>query len=114
MGPRQNGLSLVSLCGIMFTCVVADWLSGNVMPRDLGPEEYRRMASMIYGTGAESLFFWDTNARSLYQPSWTALRRLGHRAEIEARLENGEPDLGATVDLLRSLSGWNMQAFAPG
>ena len=27
MGPRQNGLPFVSLCGIMFTSVVANWLS---------------------------------------------------------------------------------------
>ena len=89
-------------------------LSLNVMPRDLGPEEYRRMASMLYGAGAESMFFWDTNARCTYRPPWAALRRLGHREEIEAWMQAGEPDLGAVIEPLRSLAGWNMEAIAPG
>ena len=89
-------------------------LTMNVMPRDLGAEEYRRMASMLYGAGAESLFFWDANERCNYQPAWAALRRLGHRDEIEAWTTAGEPQLGATVLPLRSLAGWNMEAVAPG
>ena len=89
-------------------------LAMNVMPRELGPKDYRLMASMLYGTGAESLFFWDTNARCTYQPPWAALRRLGHRDKIEAWLRSGEPELSATVVPLRSLAGWNMEAIAPG
>lgn len=89
-------------------------LSMNVMPRDLGPEEYRRMASMIYETGAESLFFWDTDARCTYQSPWAALRRLGNRNEIEDWSKSGEPDLGPTVRSLSNLAGWNMEAIAPG
>ena len=89
-------------------------LAMNVMPRDLGPEGYRRMASMLFGAGAESLFFWDANERCTYQPAWAALRRLGHRDEIDVWSRGGEPPLAATVLPLRSLAEWDMEAIAPG
>ena len=86
---------MVGPCAGGALCVYGEryrlWAIAERDARDLGPEEYRRMASMLYGVGAESLFFWDTNARCTYQPPWAALRRLGHGEEIEGWMQAGEP-----------------------
>ena len=89
-------------------------MAPNIMPRQMSPEDFRRNASMLYGAGAENLFFWDCNGRCTYKPSWNALRRLGHRDEIEAWKADGEADLGAPLVPLRTLGGWHMGAIAPG
>ena len=55
-------------------------LAPNVMPRHMSAEDFRRKAHLIYGTGAEHLFFWDCagpGGRANSQPMWNALRRLG-------------------------------------
>ena len=69
---------------------------------------------MLYGAGAESLFFWNCNGRSNYRPSWNALKRMGHRDEIEAWTKAGEADLSAPLVRLRTLGGWHISAIAPG
>ena len=89
-------------------------MAANIMPRQMSPEEFRRNASMLYGAGVERLFFWDCNGRCNYKPSWNALRRMGHRDEIEGWRASGEPDLGAPLTRLRTLGGWHMGAIAPG
>lgn len=51
-------------------------LAPNVMPRHMSPEDFRRNADMLYGAGAEHLFFWDCagpGGRANYQPMWNAL-----------------------------------------
>ena len=92
-------------------------LAPNVMPRHMSPEEFRRKARMIYGTGADHLFFWDCagpHGRANFRPMWNALRRLGHRAEIEEWVALGEPALGTWTMPLHSLDGWDMTVIAPG
>ena len=89
-------------------------LAPNVMPRQMSPEDFRRMADMLYGAGAEHMFFWDCEGRSNYKASWNALRRLGHKDEIEEWTKAGEPPLSAPLTRLRTLGGWNMEAIAPG
>ena len=92
-------------------------LAPNVMPRHMSPKDFRRMAHMLYGTGAEHLFFWDCagpSGRANYRPSWNALRRLGQREEIAAWVQAGEPDLGDWTVPLRRLGGWDMTVIAPG
>lgn len=61
-------------------------LSLSVLPRWMSGEDFRRRAAALYGAGAESLFFWDCAYRVNYydQTMWNALRRLGHKEEIEA------------------------------
>ena len=89
-------------------------LAANVMPRQLSPEEYRRRAHAIYQTGVEHLFFWDTNARNNFGPSWTALRRLGHREELEAWTRAGSPRLDRPGSNLIKLSDWDLRYVTPG
>ena len=84
----------------------------NVMPRQMSPEDFRRMASMLYGAGVEHMFFWD--GRANYRASWNAVKRLGHKDEIEGWMQAGEPDLSNPLVRLRTLGGWNMEAIAPG
>ena len=91
-------------------------LAPNVLPRQMSPEDFRRMASMLYGTGADHLFFWDSDVpnRADYTEGWSALRRLGHREEIEAWKEAGEPSLTTPTMELRKLGHWDVSYAPPG
>ena len=92
-------------------------LAPNVMPRHQSPEEFRRRAATIYGAGASHLFFWDCagpSARANHRAMWNALRRLGHRDEIEAWREMGEPELGSPTQPLRKLGDWDLTYATPG
>ena len=92
-------------------------LAINLMPRDLSAADYRRMAHMLYEAGVEHFFVWDCAGpvfRANYQAAWNALRRLGHRGEIEAWRQAGEPDLASPRVPLLSLGGWDMTTIAPG
>ncbi len=94
-------------------CVMAP----NLMPRDLSAEDYRRMASMLYGAGAEHLFVWDCAGswfRANCQAPWNSLRRLGHRDEIEGWRQAGEPNLENPMTPILNLGGWDMTTIAPG
>lgn len=92
-------------------------LALNVMPRHMPAEAFRRKASSLYGQGVENLFFWDSagpSGRAHYGPSWNALRRLGHREEIEAWRRAGEPSLGAASTPLRRLGAYDLTYQTPG
>ena len=95
------------------SCVLAP----NVMPRHQSPEDFRRNAYMLYGAGADHLFFWDCagpGGRANYQPMWNVLRRLGHREEIVEWVQTGEPPLGDWTKPLLALGDWDMTVIAPG
>ena len=92
-------------------------LAPNVMPRHQSPEDFRRNAHMLYGAGADHLFFWDCagpSGRANYQPMWNALRRLGHREEIAEWVQAGELSLGDWTKPLLALGDWDMTVIAPG
>ncbi len=115
-------------------------LAMNVMPRFMPPEEFRRMAKMLYDAGSESLFFWDSYQRDHHRGYWNALRRLGHRDEIERWHAAGKPSLGTplserelkeqcarlrdvrpeileenrAIQPLLTLGDWNMHGVSPG
>lgn len=115
-------------------------LAMNVMPRSMPPEDFRRMAKMLYDAGSDRLFFWDSYQRDHHRGYWNALRRLGHRGEIDRWHAAGEPPLGTplterelkercarlrdvrpevlerdrAIQPLLTLAGWNMQGVAPG
>ena len=89
-------------------------LALNLMPRQLSPEEYRARAQRLYAAGVEDLFFWDTNARNDYSPSWTALRRLGHREELDAWVAAGSEPLERPGTELKKLGDWDLSYDTPG
>lgn len=92
-------------------------LAPNVMPRHMPPGDLRRRAADIYDAGAEHMFFWDAaggGGRAHYGPMWNALRRLGHREEIDAWRAGGAPDIDAPVTPLRTLGDWNLDYVTPG
>lgn len=92
-------------------------LAINLMPRWMSPEDYRRMADMVYKAGSEYMFFWDCegpHGRANYQSLWNALRRLGHLSDIDMWVKDGEPRLGPNLVPLRTMNGWNMDTVAPG
>jgi hypothetical protein len=81
------------------------------------PEDLRRMAERLYDAGADALFFWDCAAgggRAAFDRQWDALRRLGHRDEIQAWQTAGEPRLPTPGVALRSVDGWDMRFTPPG
>jgi uncharacterized lipoprotein YddW (UPF0748 family) len=89
-------------------------LALNLMPRQLGPDEYRRRAHELYRAGVEQLFFWDTNARNDFSPSWSVLRQLGHRQELEHWAKSGSPAFVALGRNLRKLGDWDLSYATPG
>ncbi|MSP11991.1 MAG: hypothetical protein EXR62_03420 [Chloroflexi bacterium] len=89
-------------------------LALNIMPRTMPPEEYRRKAEALYAAGVENIFYWDCNGRATYNFSWDALRRMGHREEIQAWMHAGEPDLEPERMIFNELGGWDMNYDTPG
>lgn len=92
-------------------------LALNVMPRHMPPELFRRKAASLYAQGVENLFFWDSagpSGRAHFGASWDALRRLGHRDEIDAWLRDGEPSLRAASTQLRKLGDYDLTYQTPG
>ena len=86
-------------------------LAPGMMPRHRPPEDVRRQAAGIYGAGAEHLFFWDAaggSGRANFGAMWNALRRLGHRDEIEAWRAAGEPSLESTAHDVDVLDDWDL------
>ena len=95
------------------SCVLAP----NLMPRHMTPEEFRRRAATVYSAGAENMFFWDCaggSGRANYRDMWNALRRLGHRDEIDAWRASGESDLSNPRMDLSKLGDWNLSYVTPG
>jgi len=89
-------------------------LALNLMPRQLPPEEYRRRALALYRAGLEHLCFWDSDQRNDFDPSWTALRRLGHKQELEAWARAGFPRSERPNSQLRKLGDWDLSYVTPG
>jgi hypothetical protein len=89
-------------------------LALNMMPRVLPPEVYRRRAHALYSMGVEHLFFWDCNARYDCSPSWSALRRLGHREELAASARRGSPLFEQPGQHLDKLGDWDLRYATPG
>jgi uncharacterized lipoprotein YddW (UPF0748 family) len=112
----------------------------NLLPRWVPPSAYRRRALDLYRAGIDNLFFWDAYSRANYydQLTWNAIRRLGHRDELEAWAKQprplldttwvrgededdvnawvaaGEPPLGPTSVELTRLGEWDVATGTPG
>ena len=92
-------------------------LSMSILPRHMGPEDYRRKVAMLRGAGVESFFFWDSAGacgRANYSPSWHGLRRLGHAEEIQDWLAAGEPALVPESIPLSRLGDYDLSFQTPG
>ncbi|HWB96305.1 MAG TPA: family 10 glycosylhydrolase, partial [Bryobacteraceae bacterium] len=89
-------------------------LALNLMPRVQPPEQFRTRAHGLYQAGAEYLFFWDTNARDDFSPSWSALRRLGHREELAEWARRGSPEFPRPHRKLRKMADWDFRYDTPG
>ena len=89
-------------------------LALNLMPRRISADEYRRRAHVLYQAGAEHFFFWDTNSRYDFSPSWTVLSRLGHKEELEAWTRAGSPKFDPPGTTLKRLGDWDLSYDTPG
>ena len=92
-------------------------IAPNMLPRQVAPEHLRRRASGLYRAGVGHLFFWDCaggSGRANYADMWSALRRLGHKDEIEHWRSADEPDLASPRHVMRSLGDWNLEYQTPG
>lgn len=87
----------------------------SLLPRQMSAETYRERAAGLYGVGAENFFFWDcTPGRGNYSDSWSALRRLGHREEVNAWATAGKSSLSTPALPLNVLDGWDLSYATPG
>lgn len=89
-------------------------LAPNMMPRVMPPETYLRRANRIYDLGVDRLFFWDTNARYDFSPSWSTVRRLGHKAEVKRWADAGSRAVDRPGRKLLKLGDWDLTYATPG
>ena len=92
-------------------------LAPNIMPRQLSPEAIRKRAAALYDAGVDHIFLWDADVlqpRSNSAGSWNVFRRLGHREEIAAWHNAGEPGLDTPTMAIRNLGDWDMSYRTPG
>ena len=92
-------------------------LALNIMPRHMAPEAFNRKAADLYALGVEQLFFWDSagsSGRANYSAGWDALRRLGHREEIEEWVRQGEPELRSKIVPLLRVGDYDLTYQTPG
>ena len=69
-------------------------------------DSFLKRAKAIYDLGVERLFFWDTNARYHFDPSWSVLRGLGHKDNPPAPARPGKK--------LLKLGDWDLTYATPG
>jgi len=85
----------------------------NLMPRRIPPKEIRKRALAYYDSGADGLFFWDTNSRHDTTSMWATIRRLGHVDELRALVASAkEEEEPRTIELLK-LGGYIMTGYSP-
>ena len=91
-------------------------LAPNLMPRQMSGEDYMRKAARLYEAGIENFFFWDCseNRGGPDVESWSTMRRLGHREEVEAWVEHERPGLASPDMAVRKLGEWDMRYQTPG
>ena len=89
-------------------------LAPNLMPRQISAEDYMRRAARLYEAGIENFFFWDCSENRGDVQSWSALRRLGHREEVEARAKGDSLSLASPTMVVRKLGDWDMAYEMPG
>ena len=90
-------------------------LALNLMPRSLTAKQYRSRAHALYQAGVEHLFFWDGGrGRGGSDSAWEAMRRLGHREEIEAWVRAGSPEFQRPGSELVKLGDWDLSYTTPG
>ena len=85
----------------------------NMMPRRMLAGEFRKKALGYYESGADGLFFWDTNDRHDTTSMWTTIRRLGHRSEIKDFVTREKPEEEPRTTKLLRLGGYFMQKYSP-
>ena len=93
-------------------------LAPNVMPRHMPPGgpapagrghlRRRGRAHVLLGLAAGG------GGRAHYGPMWNALRRLGHREEIDTWWAAGEPNIDARVTPLHTFGDWDLRYVTPG
>ena len=83
-------------------------LALNLMPRDMSAEDYYGKAHKLYKAGVENFFFWDGTERV------RKARRLGHREEVEAWMEAGQPPRLPSAVRVWDLGGWDLHMETPG
>lgn len=92
-------------------------LALNIMPRHLSSDAYRSRIAALYAVGVENFFFWDSaggNGRANFTSSYDALRRLGHKDEIDAWVSEGGPAHEPCGMELKKLGDWDYKYATPG
>jgi len=89
-------------------------LAPNLMPRAMTPEQYKHRAHGLYQAGVQNLFCWDCFMRTNFDPSWTALSRLGHKTEVADWVARGSPAVARPRRKLSRLGDWDLSYLTPG
>lgn len=78
----------------------------DITPRNMPGSRYARQARKAYDGGAAGLAFWDSRGRMVRKTQWHAIRRLGHRKDLEAMaLQPRE----YRVHPLKLIDGWSVE-----
>ena len=79
----------------------------DLMPRTQPAEMYAQLAKDYYEAGADGFCLWDGERRPQRISEWAAVRRLGHREQLERIIAEG-PGWYRKVDL-ETLGGFSVR-----
>jgi len=85
----------------------------NLMPRRIPPKEIRKRTLAYYDSGADGIFFWDTNSRHDTTSMWATIRRLGHVDELRALAASAKQEEEPRTMKLLKLGGYPMTGYSP-
>ena len=76
----------------------------DVTPRTMPGKDYAEHARRAYQGGAAGLTFWDSGTRVMNKTQWHAVRRLGHREDLDQMAQQPE---AYNLHPLKRLYDWN-------
>ena len=100
---------------VSLTKGTATVLALSIRPTGQSAEESGRRVAPLYEAGVEHFFYWDGGMPAAMRTGAShVMRRLGHKEEIAAWVEAGQPSLETPLMFVRKLGDWDFTYMTPG
>jgi hypothetical protein len=80
----------------------------EIMPRIMTGDEIRARALELYDAGITRIGLWDNCLRINYKAMWSIARKLGHKEELRAGIDDG-----VTIRQVTELAGFDVATYLP-